>query len=60
MLQISVYLLSVCFNYCVIRGLNAAKSGSFFHHEAEQTREDRRDGPRWVPRIRVEVCDGQT
>lgn len=44
----------------VVRGLDAAESGSFLHHEAEQTREDGGDGPRRVPCVWVEVGDGQT
>lgn len=44
----------------VIGGLNATEGGSFLHHEAEQTREDGGDGPGGVPRVWMEVCDGQT
>lgn len=44
----------------VVGGLNAAKGGAFLYHEAEQTCEDGGDGPGRVPRVWMEVCDGQT
>lgn len=44
----------------VVRGLDAAEGGALLDHEAEQTREDGGDGPRWVPRVWMEICDGQT
>lgn len=44
----------------VVRGLNAAKSGAFLHHEAEQTCEDGGNGPGGVPRVWMEVSNGQT
>ena len=46
--------------HCVVRGLYGAQSGTFLHHEAEQTRENGGHGPGGVPRVRVEVCDGET
>lgn len=56
----TTYLWSFVCTHCVVRGLNAAKGGTFLHHEAEQTCEDGGDGPRRVPRVWMEVCDGQT
>lgn len=43
----------------VVGGLNAAEGGAFLHHKAEQTCEDGGDGPGGVPRVWMEVCDGQ-
>lgn len=48
------------YTHRVVRGLDAAEGGAFLHHEAEQTCEDGGDGPRRVPRVWMEVCDGQT
>ena len=58
--NIVLYLRSPVDTHCVVRGLNTAEGGAFLHHEAEQTCEDGGDGPRWVPRVWMEVCDGQT
>lgn len=40
-------------------GLDAAQGGPFLHHEAQQPRQDGGHRPRRVPRVGVEIRDGQ-
>lgn len=60
MCHLVLHSWSFVWTHCVVGGLDAAEGGAFLHHEAEQTCEDGGDGPRRVPRVWMEVCDGQT